>query len=149
MRVVVQRSGPARVEVDGEIVGQIGKGLVLLVGVSRDDTGADAVYLADKIVGLRIFPDTEGKLNHDVREARGSILSVSQFTLYGDARKGRRPSYADAAPPDMAVELYNRFNELLRDRNVHVETGQFRAMMQVYLVNDGPVTLLLDSKKTF
>ena len=149
MRVVVQRSGPARVEVDGEIVGQIEKGLVLLVGVSRDDTEADAVYLADKIVGLRIFPDAEGKLNHDVREARGSILSVSQFTLYGDARKGRRPSYADAAPPDMAVELYNRLNTLLRERNVHVETGQFRAMMQVYLVNDGPVTLLLDSKKTF
>ncbi|WP_367307287.1 D-aminoacyl-tRNA deacylase [Alicyclobacillus acidocaldarius] len=149
MRVVVQRSGPARVRVDGEIVGEIDFGLVLLVGVGKDDGLQDAQYLAEKIAGLRIFPDEEGKLNRDVREIGGAVLSVSQFTLYGDARKGRRPSYADAAPPEVAERLYEAFNDALRAQGLQVETGRFRAMMQVELVNDGPVTILLDSKRQF
>ncbi|MBF8378842.1 D-tyrosyl-tRNA(Tyr) deacylase [Alicyclobacillus mali] len=149
MRVVVQRSGPARVRVDGEIVGAIDFGLVLLVGVGKDDGPEDVRYLADKIAGLRIFPDEDGKLNRDVREVGGAILSVSQFTLYGDARKGRRPSYADAAPPEMAESLYDALNDALRAEGLRVETGRFRAMMQVELVNDGPVTILLDSKRQF
>ncbi|MCL6487980.1 D-aminoacyl-tRNA deacylase [Alicyclobacillus mali (ex Roth et al. 2021)] len=149
MRVVVQRSGPARVRVDGEIVGEIDFGLVLLVGVGKDDGPEDVRYLADKIAGLRIFPDEDGKLNRDVREVGGAVLSVSQFTLYGDARKGRRPSYADAAPPEMAESLYDALNDALRAEGLRVETGRFRAMMQVELVNDGPVTILLDSKRQF
>ena len=149
MRVVVQRSGPARVRVDGEIVGEIDFGLVLLVGVGKEDGDEDVRYLAEKIAGLRIFPDDEGKLNKDVRDVGGSVLSVSQFTLYGDARKGRRPSYANAAPPEVAERLYNALNDALRAQGLRVETGRFRAMMQVELVNDGPVTILLDSKRTF
>ncbi|WP_206831723.1 D-aminoacyl-tRNA deacylase [Alicyclobacillus fructus] len=149
MRLVVQRSGPARVKVEGEVVGEIDFGLVLLVGVGKDDTEEDVQYLAEKVAGLRIFPDAEGKLNRDVREVGGAVLSVSQFTLYGDARKGRRPSYADAAPPDVAERLYEAFNDALRARGLKVETGRFRAMMQVELVNDGPVTILLDSKRLF
>ncbi|WP_206879858.1 D-aminoacyl-tRNA deacylase [Alicyclobacillus mali (ex Roth et al. 2021)] len=149
MRVVVQRSGPARVRVDGEIVGEIDFGLVLLVGVGKDDGPEDVRYLADKIAGLRIFPDEDGKLNRDVREVGGAVLSVSQFTLYGDARKGRRPSYGDAAPPEMAESLYDALNDALRAEGLRVETGRFRAMMQVELVNDGPVTILLDSKRQF
>jgi len=149
MRVVVQRSGPARVRVEGEIVGEIDFGLVLLVGVGKDDDHEDAQYLAEKIAGLRIFPDEDGKLNRDVGEVGGAVLSVSQFTLYGDARKGRRPSYADAAPPEVAERLYEAFNDALRAHGLRVETGRFRAMMQVELVNDGPVTILLDSKRQF
>lgn len=149
MRIVVQRSREARVEVDGEVVGAIDKGLVLLVGVGQDDTEADAAYLADKVAHLRVFEDEQGKMNQDITEVHGSILSVSQFTLYGDVRKGRRPSYAHAASPEDAVRLYEFFNASLKNLGIHVETGVFRAMMDVHLVNDGPVTILLDSKKTF
>lgn len=149
MRIVVQRSGPARVEVDGAVVGSIERGLVLLIGVSREDTATDVEYLADKIANLRIFEDEDGKLNRDIGEAGGAILSVSQFTLYGDVRKGRRPSYAMAASPDEAKSLYEQFNQRLRDLGLLVETGVFRAMMNVHLVNDGPVTILLDSKRGF
>ncbi|WP_067619566.1 D-aminoacyl-tRNA deacylase [Alicyclobacillus acidiphilus] len=149
MRIVVQRSGPAKVEVEGQTVGQIDRGMVLLVGIGREDTISDAEYLADKVASLRIFEDDEGKLNRDIRESGGSVLSVSQFTLYGDARKGRRPSYAMAASPDEAKALYEAFNGLLAERGIHVETGVFRAMMNVHLVNDGPVTILLDSKRGF
>lgn len=149
MRIVVQRSGPARVEVNGEITGQITRGLVLLVGVGHEDTVADAQLMAEKVAHLRIFTDEDGKLNRDVLEAQGEVLSVSQFTLYGDVRKGRRPSYAEAAAPEDAVRLYDAFNEALRAIGLHVETGVFRAMMDVHLVNDGPVTILLDSQKRF
>ncbi|EPZ52785.1 D-aminoacyl-tRNA deacylase [Alicyclobacillus acidoterrestris] len=149
MRIVVQRSGPARVEVEGRVTGEIHAGLVLLVGVGRGDTEADADYLADKVAHLRVFPDDEGKMGRDITEAGGQILSVSQFTLYGDVRKGRRPSYAAAAEPEEANRLYEYFNEKLRALGLHVETGVFRAMMDVHLVNDGPVTILLDSAKQF
>lgn len=149
MRIVVQRSGPARVEVNGEITGQITRGLVLLVGVGHEDTVADAQLMAEKVAHLRIFTDEDGKLNRDIVEAQGQVLSVSQFTLYGDVRKGRRPSYAEAAAPEDAVRLYDAFNEALRAIGLHVETGVFRAMMDVHLVNDGPVTILLDSQKRF
>ncbi|MCL6636843.1 MAG: D-tyrosyl-tRNA(Tyr) deacylase [Alicyclobacillus sp.] len=149
MRVVVQRCQHACVRADGEVTGAIGRGLVLLVGVRRGDTVADCQYMADKVAHLRVFEDEEGKMNLDVCAVGGAILSVSQFTLYGDARKGRRPSYADAAPPDVAERLYEAFNEALRAQGLRVETGRFRAMMQVELVNDGPVTILLDSKRQF
>ncbi|MFD1676905.1 D-aminoacyl-tRNA deacylase [Alicyclobacillus fodiniaquatilis] len=149
MRVVVQRSGPARVEVAGEITGQIERGLVLLVGVGSEDTEADAAYLAEKVAHLRIFADEDGKMNLDVCAAGGAVLSVSQFTLYGDVRKGRRPSYAKAAPPEAATRLYDAFNACLRGYGLQVETGVFRATMDVHLVNDGPVTILLDSSKQF
>ncbi|MFB5190099.1 D-aminoacyl-tRNA deacylase [Alicyclobacillus fastidiosus] len=149
MRIVVQRSGPARVEVDGRVTGEIESGLVLLVGVGRGDTEADADYLADKVAHLRIFADADGKMGRDITEVGGSVLSVSQFTLYGDVRKGRRPSYAQAAEPEEANRLYEYFNERLRALGLSVQTGVFRAMMDVHLVNDGPVTILLDSAKQF
>ncbi|WAH38439.1 D-aminoacyl-tRNA deacylase [Alicyclobacillus dauci] len=149
MRIIVQRSGPARVEVEGKVTGEIDSGLVLLVGVGQGDTESDANYLAEKVAHLRVFEDDDGKMNRDVLDVKGSILSVSQFTLYGDVRKGRRPSYADAARPEDAVRLYEFFNDALRHLGLHVETGVFRAMMDVHLVNDGPVTILLDSKKMF
>ena len=147
MRVVLQRSKEAKVTVNGEVTGQITKGLVLLVGVTHDDTEEDAAYLADKIVNLRIFEDENEKMNLSLLDVGGEILSVSQFTLYGDSSKGRRPSFIDAARPDHAVKLYDTFNRLLRDKGVTVETGVFGAMMDVQLTNDGPVTLIVESKK--
>ncbi|WP_284637955.1 D-aminoacyl-tRNA deacylase [Paenibacillus silviterrae] len=146
MRVVIQRSKAAQVIVEGETVGRIEHGLVLLVGVTHEDTDKDAAYLADKIAGLRIFEDSEGKMNLSVKETGGQILSVSQFTLYGDTRKGKRPNFMAAARPEQAEPLYERFNELLRDQGFQVETGRFGAMMDVSLVNDGPVTLILESR---
>lgn len=143
MRIVLQRSKKASVTVDGQIVGEIDKGLVLLVGVTHEDTAEAARFLADKVVNLRIFEDEEGKMNHSLLDVGGSILSVSQFTLYGDCRKGRRPNFMDAARPDHATEIYELFNEELR-KHVNVETGIFGAMMDVQLVNDGPVTLILE-----
>ncbi|MBV7505945.1 D-tyrosyl-tRNA(Tyr) deacylase [Bacillus sp. sid0103] len=146
MRVVVQRSKSASVTVAGEVTGQITKGLVLLVGVTHNDKVEDAAYLADKIVNLRIFEDEDGKMNLSLLDVGGEILSVSQFTLYGDCRKGRRPNFMDAARPEQAVELYEVFNNLLREKGIRVETGRFGAMMDVELINDGPVTLILESK---
>ena len=146
MRVVVQRSKNAKVTVNGEITGQISKGLVLLVGVTHNDKDEDAAFLAEKIVNLRIFEDEAGKMNLSLLEVGGEILSVSQFTLYGDCRKGRRPNFMDAARPEQANHLYEVFNRLLREKGIKVETGIFGAMMDVELINDGPVTLIVDSK---
>ncbi len=145
MRAVLQRVSQARVEVDGQTVGAIGPGLLVLLGIARPDTRPDADYLAERIVGLRIFPDDAGKMNRSVAETGGALLVVSQFTLYGDTRKGRRPSFDQAAPPDQARELYEYFVEACRKKNVPVETGVFQASMSVHLVNEGPVTLLCDS----
>ncbi|MGE6611495.1 D-aminoacyl-tRNA deacylase [Peribacillus sp. NPDC076916] len=147
MRVVLQRSKAAKVVVADQIIGQIDSGIVLLVGITHGDTIDDAAYLADKIVNLRIFEDENEKMNHSLLDVGGSILSVSQFTLYGDCRKGRRPNFMDAARPEEANELYEAFNDELRKKGVHTETGQFGAMMDVQLTNDGPVTLILESKK--
>lgn len=147
MRAIVQRVDRACVTVDGQTTGAIKKGLLVLVGVTADDTEKDIQYLADKVTGLRIFEDEEGKMNLSVKDVGGSILSVSQFTLYGDCRKGKRPSFDKAAKPEMANEFYERFNELCRIQGVDVETGIFRAHMLVELVNNGPVTLILDSSK--
>ncbi|QIZ10036.1 D-tyrosyl-tRNA(Tyr) deacylase [Priestia megaterium] len=146
MRVVVQRSKGASVTVGGEVTGQITKGLVLLVGITHADKEEDAIYLADKIVNLRIFEDADEKMNLSLLDVGGEILSVSQFTLYGDCRKGRRPNFMDAARPDQAVQLYKLLNSLLREKGIRVETGIFGAMMDVELINDGPVTLILESK---
>lgn len=146
MRVVLQRSKEAHVKVDGEIVGQIKCGFVLLVGITHNDTEEDAKYLAEKIVHLRVFEDENGKLNKSLLDVGGQILSVSQFTLYGDCRKGRRPNFMEAAKPDVAKPLYERFNDILKELGVHVETGVFGAMMEVQLTNDGPVTLILESR---
>ena len=149
MRAIVQRVKEARVEVDGETVGRIGEGVLVLLGAGKDDTEEDAGYLAEKIVGLRIFEDSEGKMNLSVTDTGGAVLVVSQFTLYGDCRKGRRPSFDKAAPPEEAERLYELFVAELRERGAKVETGRFRAMMDVHLVNRGPVTLMLDSKREF
>jgi D-tyrosyl-tRNA(Tyr) deacylase len=149
MRAVVQRVTRASVTVEREIVGEIGKGLVVLLGVARDDTREDADYLAAKIAALRIFDDAEGRMNVSVREMNGGLLIVSQFTLYGDVRRGLRPSWSDAAAPEVAEPLYDYFVESSRKLLEQVETGSFRKMMQVELVNDGPVTILLDSRKGF
>jgi len=146
VRIVLQRAKNAAVTVEGNIVGKISRGAVLLVGVTHDDTEEDAAYLANKVAHLRIFEDDEGKMNHSLLERSGEVLSVSQFTLYGDTRKGRRPSFIQAAKPEQAKQLYDRFNELLREHGLTVETGQFGAMMEVSFTNDGPVTLILDSK---
>jgi D-tyrosyl-tRNA(Tyr) deacylase len=146
MRIVAQRVASASVAVGGETVGAIGRGLLLLVGVTHDDTEADAKWLADKIAGLRIFEDDAGKMNLSVLDVGGSILSVSQFTLYGDCRKGKRPNFMEAARPEQAEPLYERLNALLREQGLVVETGRFGAMMAVSLVNDGPVTLILDTR---
>lgn len=145
MRAVVQRVTRARVTVEGESVGEIGNGLVVLLGVAPDDTKDDADYLAAKIVALRIFDDAAGRMNLSVKDVDGALLVVSQFTLYGDVRRGLRPSWSDAAPPEMAEPLYEYFVEISRKLLGRVETGSFRKTMQVELVNDGPVTLLLDS----
>jgi D-tyrosyl-tRNA(Tyr) deacylase len=146
MRIVVQRSKEARVVVEGKTVGQIRQGLVLLVGITHEDTEKDAQYLAEKLAGLRIFEDEQGKMNLSVLETGGQILSVSQFTLYGDVRKGKRPNFMAAARPEQAEPLYERFNDLLREQGLDVQTGKFGAMMDVELVNWGPVTLVIDSK---
>jgi D-tyrosyl-tRNA(Tyr) deacylase len=149
MRAVVQRVSRAEVRVDGAVVGSIARGLLVLVGAADDDTVEDAAYLADKIVSLRIFADENGQMNRSVADAGGGLLLVSQFTLYGDCRKGRRPSFVKAMAPGPAEQLYERFVEAVRKSGLPVATGRFRAMMDVELVNDGPVTLLLDSKKEF
>jgi D-tyrosyl-tRNA(Tyr) deacylase len=149
MRAVVQRVKSAEVRVGQEITGQIRQGLLVLLGVAADDGEKDADYLAEKIVNLRIFEDAEGKMNRSLLEMGGEMLVVSQFTLYGDARKGRRPSYSSAAPPLQANRLYEYFVEKARGYGVGVETGVFQAMMDVHLVNAGPVTILLDSQKVF
>ena len=149
MRAVLQRVTRASVEVDGQIVGRIGVGWLVLFGVAKGDGDADADRLAAKVSGLRAFEDDAGKMNRDVSEAGGSILVVSQFTLLGDCRAGRRPSFIDAAEPGEAERLYLRFAEVLRGMGLKVETGTFRADMKVELLNDGPVTLLLDSRKAF
>ena len=149
MRAVIQRVKEARVEVEGEVVGRIGEGMLILLGAGKDDSEEDARYLADKAIALRIFEDTEGKMNLSVIDTGGQVLVVSQFTLYGDCRKGRRPSFDKAAPPELAEQLYELFVREIRERGVKVETGRFRAMMDVHLINRGPVTLMLDSKKEF
>ena len=145
MRVLIQRVSEATVTVSGAVAGSIRTGLVVLVGVSRTDTEADADYLSDKILGLRIFQDDSGKMNVNIADAGGSLLVVSQFTLYASCRKGRRPSFDEAAPPEQAQALYNYFVDQLRHGPVPVETGVFQATMQVHLVNQGPVTILIDS----
>ena len=149
MRAVVQRVSRAQVTVNGEITGRIGPGLLVLLGVSTSDAETDAEYLADKIAGLRIFEDKDGKMNLSVAEARGSVLAVSQFTLYGDTRGGRRPSFIAAARPEQARKLYEHFIARVRAAGLACETGRFQEMMQVELLNDGPVTILLDSTKLF
>ena len=149
MRAVIQRVTSASVTVDGEVVGEIEKGLVGLLGIARDDTRTDADYLADKIAALRIFEDPDGKMNLSVKDVDGALLVVSQFTLYGDVRRGLRPSWIDAAAPETAEPLYEYFVSRCKKNMDHVATGSFRRMMQVELVNDGPVTILLDSRKLF
>ncbi|WP_342505280.1 D-aminoacyl-tRNA deacylase [Sporosarcina sp. FSL K6-2383] len=146
MKVVLQRSGPATVRVEGEVTGSIDKGYVLLVGITHDDTEEDAAYIAQKIAGLRLWEDAEGKMNHSILEVGGAILSVSQFTLYGDVKKGRRPSFIEAARPEQALPLWEAFNRKLELQGLHVETGVFGAMMDVELINDGPVTIIIESK---
>ena len=146
MRAVLQRVRRASVHIDGELAGEIGPGLLVLLGVTQADTAAQAHWLADKIVTLRIFADDAGKMNRDVAESGGGVLIVSQFTLYGDCRKGRRPSFLDAAGPELAVPLYEAFINAVKALGVPTSTGQFGAMMQVELVNEGPVTLIVDSK---
>lgn len=143
----MQRVSQARVEVDGQVVGSIGRGLVVLLGVARTDTAADADYLVEKVLGLRIFPDEERKMNRSVVDVGGSLLVISQFTLYGDTRKGRRPSFDEAAPPEEARRLYEYFVEAVRARQVCCEAGIFQAMMDVHLTNEGPVTIVCESPK--
>ncbi len=145
MRVLVQRVASARVEVDGTVVGAIGTGLLALVGVAVDERGADVEWCADKVVGLRIFRDAEDHLSRSVADVGGAILSVSQFTLYGDVGRGRRPAFTEAAPPDVAERWWQHFNDRMRGAGTTVATGRFRANMAVHLVNDGPVTLWIDS----
>lgn len=149
MRAVVQRVSRARVTVDGRVTGEIAAGLVILLGVGREDTPAVAASLAEKVAHLRIFEDDQGKMNRSLLDTQGAALVVSQFTLYGDARGQRRPSFISAAPPDLAKTLYEEFSESLSRLGVRVATGIFQAMMSVELVNEGPVTILLDSDKTF
>lgn len=144
MRVVVQRCKQAKVTVDEDTIGSIGAGLVLLVGITHEDTEDNAAYLADKIAGLRIFEDPEGKMNLSLTDIGGSVLSVSQFTLYGDCRKGKRPSFIEAARPEKALPLYEKFNQMLEEKGISVETGRFGADMDVELVNWGPVTIMLE-----
>jgi D-aminoacyl-tRNA deacylase len=146
MRVVLQRAKSGSVTVEGQVVGAIEKGYVLLVGITHNDTVEDLQYCAKKVAELRLWEDAEGKMNHAIEEVGGAILSVSQFTLYADTKKGRRPSFTNAARPDIAKPLWEQFNELLRERGLTVETGVFGAMMDVALVNDGPVTIIIDSK---
>jgi D-tyrosyl-tRNA(Tyr) deacylase len=149
MRAVIQRVGRAQVSVGEELVGKIGRGMLVLLGVSKTDTEADADYLAAKVAGLRIFEDENGKMNLSLSEKGGEVLAVSQFTLHGDVRRGKRPSFDEAAPPQRANELYEHFVRRIREVGIHCETGRFQAMMQVELINDGPVTIVLDSKQAF
>jgi D-tyrosyl-tRNA(Tyr) deacylase len=149
MRAVLQRVTRASVSVDGQVIGQISRGLVVLLGVEQDDTEADAHQLADKTIQLRIFDDADGKMNLGLAEVGGALLVVSQFTLLGDCRKGRRPSFIQAAPPELAERLYETFVAAVGVQGIPVTTGKFRATMRVELVNDGPVTILLDSRKRF
>ncbi|MGQ0763173.1 MAG: D-aminoacyl-tRNA deacylase [Acidobacteriota bacterium] len=149
MRAVIQRVTRAKVTVDGEVIGEIGNGLVVLLGIARDDTKVEAAYLVDKITNLRIFDDEDGKMNLSAKDVGGALLIISQFTLYGDVRRGLRPSWIDAAPPEVAGPLYDFFVRQARSTVDEVATGKFQAMMQVELVNDGPVTILLDSNKLF
>lgn len=146
MKAVIQRARDASVTIDGEVTGAIDHGLVVLLGVTHDDTMEDVKYVVNKIINLRIFEDKNEKMNLSLKDIGGSILSISQFTLYADTRKGRRPSFVNAAKPDLANELYEEFNEELRKENIHVETGEFGAMMDVRLTNSGPVTIIIDSK---
>src|SRR5579872_3887086 len=149
MRAVVQRVSSAEVSIDGVVVGRINKGLLVLLGVSTQDRESDADYLADKIAGLRVFEDQDGKMNLGPKEVGGSLLVVSQFTLYGDVRRGKRPSFDAAARPEQARRLYQYFVEKVRAAGLRCETGEFQAMMDVELVNSGPVTIMLDSEKNF
>jgi len=149
MRAVVQRVSRAKVTINGWTSGEIGHGLLVLLGVGREDGEADAAYLAEKVAGLRIFEDAEGKMNRSVEDVAGSVLAVSQFTLYGDVRRGKRPSFDAAAPSEQARQLYERFVQRIQAAGLRCETGRFQEMMQVELVNEGPVTILLDSSKTF
>jgi D-tyrosyl-tRNA(Tyr) deacylase len=149
MRAVIQRVTRAKVTVDGQVIGEIGNGLVVLLGIARDDTKVEAAYLVDKIANLRIFDDEDRKMNLSVKDVGGALLIISQFTLYGDVRRGLRPSWIDAAPPEVAGPLYDFFVRRARSTVDDVATGKFQAMMQVELVNDGPVTILVDSRKLF
>jgi len=149
MRAVIQRVSEASVIINGETVGEIRQGLVVLLGVARGDSSRDALFLAEKTSGLRIFEDQHGKMNLSVEDVSGSVLVVSQFTLLGDCRKGRRPGFADAAEPEIADRLYKEYVEIMQRRGINVATGIFRAEMRVGLINDGPVTILLDSRKQF
>jgi len=144
MRAVVQRVSAARVRIDGVVVGEIGRGLLVLLGITHDDAADKARWLAEKIVGLRIFNDDDGKMNRSLQDVAGGVLVVSQFTLYGDCQKGKRPSFIDAAHPDIAIPLYEEFINGVRAHGVPTATGQFGAMMQVELINDGPVTLIVE-----
>ena len=147
MKVVIQRSKQASVTVDGNVTGAIDKGYVLLVGITHTDTAEDIAYCAKKIAELRLWEDEEGKMNHSILEVGGDILSVSQFTLYGETKKGRRPSFTTAARPEQAKPMWDAFNESLREYGLRVETGIFGAMMDVALINDGPVTIIIDSDR--
>jgi D-tyrosyl-tRNA(Tyr) deacylase len=149
MRAVVQRVSQASVTVDDTVTGAIGRGLLVLLGIGRNDSTASADYIVEKLLGLRIFEDEDGKMNRSVREIDGAVLVVSQFTLFGDVRRGKRPSFDDAARQEQARSLYEYVVEQIRQQGVPCQTGQFQAMMQVALVNDGPVTILIDSDKTF
>lgn len=146
MRAVVQRVKQSTVKAGNEIVGEIGRGLLVLLGVARDDTANDADYLVNKIINLRIFEDQDGKMNRSLIETGGELLAVSQFTLLADCRKGRRPSFVDAAEPQKATDLYEKFVDLVREKGVKVQTGRFRATMEVALINDGPVTVIIESR---
>jgi D-tyrosyl-tRNA(Tyr) deacylase len=145
MRAVVQRVKESTVKTDNEIVGQIGSGLLVLLGVAKNDTAKDADYLANKIINLRIFEDQDGKMNRSLLETGGELLAVSQFTLLADCRKGRRPSFIEAAEPVKAIDLYEKFVNMVRAKGIGVQTGRFRAMMEVALINDGPVTVIIES----
>ena len=149
MRAVVQKVSSSKVTVDGEIVGKIEKGLLVLLGVTHDDTSKDVDYMVDKVTNLRIFEDENEKMNLSLKDVEGEILAVSQFTLYGDARKGRRPSFSDAARPEVANPLYEEFVEKIKNQGINVGTGKFGAHMMVDLTNDGPVTILLESRREF
>jgi len=149
MRAVVQKVSSSKVAVDEEVVGQINQGLMVLLGVTHDDTSKDVDYMVDKITNLRIFEDVEGKMNLSLKDVNGEVLAVSQFTLYGDARRGRRPSFSDAARPEVANPLYEEFVDKVKNQGINVGTGKFGAHMMVDLTNDGPVTILLESRKEF